>query len=309
MNKGFVIKSTGSWYKVKAENGTIITCTIKGKIRLKGIRTTNPISVGDYVDFIMEDEMGIITKIHSRKNYIIRKSSNLSKESHIIAANIDLAFIVISLRHPKTPLEFVDRFLVTAEAYSIETQLIFNKMDIYSEAELEELKVIRYIYGQAGYKSHIISAKHGENINEIKELIIGKKTLFAGNSGVGKSTLLNAIEPTLDIKTSEISDSHKTGKHTTTYSEMYELNNETYIIDTPGIRGFGIIDLDKKEMWHYFPEIFKLSDKCQFHNCTHTHEPKCAVKKALETGEVSELRYQSYLSILDDNEEKHRQML
>ena len=307
MEKGLVIKSTGSWYKVQKPNKEIIDCKIRGKIRLKGIRTTNPISVGDIVQFLMlEDGTGLITKIETRKNYIIRKATNLSKESHIIAANIDQAFIVLSLKHPTTPLEFVDRFLVTAEAYSIKAYIIFNKTDILSDEEKEDLQILRFIYKEAGYESYEISAKQGTNIDQIRNMLPGKISLFAGNSGVGKSTLLNSIQPGLELKTGDISDAHKTGKHTTTFSEMFELEKDTYIIDTPGIRGFGIIDLDKQELWHYFPEIFKESHKCQFNNCTHTHEPKCAVKQAVEEVRISETRYLSYLSILEDENEKHR---
>lgn len=308
MEKGLILKSTGSWYKVKTDGGDFVDCKIRGKLRLKGLRTTNPVSVGDVVWIDKEEDgSGIIAKIEARKNYIIRKSINLSKESHIIAANIDQVFLVLSLVNPETPLEFIDRFLVAAEAYSIPAILVFNKKDLYDEPTLEYMNILEYIYKQIGYRTLAISAKMGENISDLLKLLPGKINLFAGNSGVGKSTLLNLINPNLGLKTAEISESHKTGKHTTTFSEMFEINGGGYLIDTPGIRGFGLIDFDKEELSHYFPEIFKYSEHCQFYNCTHTHEPNCAVKKAVEEVNIAESRYQSYLNILNDQNEKYRQ--
>lgn len=314
LNQGLVIKSTGSRYIVKSVENEF-ECRIKGKLRIQGIRTTNPLSVGDIVYFSIQDElsesgkpMGIISKLETRKNYIIRKSVNLSKESHILAANIDLAFIVVTVRYPVTTLNFIDRFLVTAQAYSIPAIILFNKIDLYSNFEMETVNEWFGTYHKIGYKCLGTSIKTGQGMDELKEIMRGKISVFAGNSGVGKSSLINYIDPNLDLKTNIISEAaHKSGKHTTTFSEMFELSIGGYIIDTPGIRSFGMIDMKNDDISHYFPEIFTFSDACKFNNCTHTHEPGCAVKKAVENGDIAISRYESYLSISnDDEEEKYR---
>jgi ribosome biogenesis GTPase len=294
--------------------GIIYECRVKGKLRIKGIRTTNPVSVGDVVYFSLQDEkserglpMGVISKLHPRRNYIIRKSVNLSKESHILAANIDLAFIVATVNHPATTLTFIDRFLVTAEAYSIPAVILFNKIDLYSPSEMEKVNEWFGIYHEIGYHCIGTSVVTGQGMEELKKLMHQKTSVFAGNSGVGKSSLINYIDPNLNLKTSALSDYHKAGKHTTTFSEMFELEMGGYIIDTPGIRSFGMIDMKNDDVSHYFPEIFKLSDKCRFNNCTHTHEPGCAVRSAIENGHISPSRYDSYLGIMsEDEDEKYR---
>lgn len=307
LKQGLVIKSTGSWYTVKADDGEIHNCRIKGRFRMDGIRTTNPISVGDRVDFEVEKEADVIVNIHERKNYIIRKSSNLSKHSQIIASNIDQAFLIVTVNYPLTTTTFIDRFLAAAEAYRIPVSLIFNKIDRYRPNDKDRLYELRHTYSKIGYNCHEISAKQGTHIEYIKEILKGKINLLSGHSGVGKSTLINKIQPGLDLKTGEISEAHSQGKHTTTFSEMFELDFGGYIIDTPGIRGFGTIDMIKEEMSHFFPEIFKTSQQCQFNNCTHVHEPKCAVKAAVETGEICMSRYESYLGmILEDEGNKYR---
>ncbi|MBN2611830.1 MAG: ribosome small subunit-dependent GTPase A [Bacteroidales bacterium] len=307
METGLVIKTTGSLHTVK-KNSVKVNCKIKGNYRIKGIKTTNPVTVGDIVDFYQENEgeTGWITRIHERKNYIIRRSINLSKEAHLIAANIDQAFLIISLTMPETPLEFIDRFLITAEAYHIVSTLIFNKIDLYDKVKLEYLNHLKSIYTAIGYECIETSAVTGENIDKLKQTMQNKITLVAGNSGVGKSTLINCIDPKLNLKVDGISEYHKTGKHTTTFSEMFELEYGGYIIDTPGIKGFGIIDFEKQEIGLFFPEIFKMSEKCQFYNCTHTHEPNCAVRKAVEEGKIAASRYRSYTNILFDNNNKYR---
>ena len=307
MQEGLVIKTTGSWHSVQ-HGLKVINCKIKGNYRLKGIKTTNPVVVGDIVDFYIESksEIGLITRIKERKNYIIRRSINLSKETQLLAANIDQAFLVFTLSRPESSLEFIDRFLVTAEAYHIVTILIINKIDIYDKVKLEELKGIKNIYTSIGYECIETSAIKKTNIEILKDKMKNKINLMAGNSGVGKSTLINSIDPKLDLKVDDISDFHKTGKHTTTFSEMFALEFGGYIIDTPGIKGFGIIDFEKQEAGLFFPEIFKISAGCQFYNCSHTHEPKCAVKKAVETGVISASRYRSYVNILYDQNEKYR---
>lgn len=307
LKEGLVIKSTGSWYTVKSNDGVIHNCRIKGRFRMDGIRTTNPVSVGDKVDFEEENEANVIVKIHDRKNYIIRKSSNLSKHSQIIAANIDQAFLIVTVNYPLTTTTFIDRFLVAAEAYRIPVNLIFNKIDRYRPNDITRLGELKFTYSKIGYKCFEISAKQGIHLDVIREVLKGKINLLSGHSGVGKSTLINAIQPGLDLKTGEISEAHSQGKHTTTFSEMFELDFEGYIIDTPGIRGFGTIDMEKKEMSHFFPEIFKTSAHCQFNNCTHVHEPKCAVKGAVEIGEICTTRYESYLGmIMEDEDSKYR---
>jgi len=307
LEKGLVIKSTGSWYTVK--NGpNIIKCKIKGKFRIKGISTTNPVTVGDLVNYkiISKNNIGIITNIRERKNYIIRRASNLSREAHLIACNIDQAFLMFTLNFPETPLEFVDRFLVTSEAYHIPTILIINKIDLYDAPTLEKLISIKEIYKNAGYQCYETSVAKRINVDIIKDLMKNKINVISGNSGVGKSALINAINKNLNLKVEEISSYHKKGKHTTTFSEMFELEEGGYIIDTPGIKGFGLIDFEDNEISLFFPEIFKTSKDCQYYNCSHTHEPKCAVKKALEDGTVSMSRYRSYVNILNKDESKYR---
>jgi len=313
LEEGLVIKSTGSRYTVRSGT-TIYECRIKGKLRIKGIRTTNPLTVGDIVDFEIQDEnsesglpMGVITNLQQRKNYIIRKSVNLSKESHIIASNIDLAFILATINYPVTSPTFIDRFLVTAEAYSIPSIVVFNKVDLYNEQELVKMEQLAETYRRIGYGCLVTSTVTGQGVNEFKEMIRDKVSVITGVSGVGKSTLINSVDPKLHLKTEKISDYHKSGKHTTTFSEMFELAFGGYIIDTPGIRSFGMIDMKNDDVSHYFPEIFKVSDNCRFNNCTHTHEPGCAVRDAIDAGEISMSRYDSYMSILfEDENEKFR---
>ena len=310
METGIVIKSTGSWYLVRQTDGTIIKCRIRGKLRTKGVRTTNPIAVGDYVDYQAESntEQGLIQNIHERRNYIIRKSINLSKEAHILAANIDQAILVVTLTSPRTYTQFIDRFLATAEAYQIPSILIFNKIDLYDNALKNEMKNLINIYQSIGYTCIQAAVTKGIGVNEINAVTQGKLTLLAGHSGVGKSTIANALNPALNLRTTEISASHDSGMHTTTYPEMHPLLNGGYIIDSPGIKGFGTIDMSKDEISHYFPEVFAESANCQFYNCTHTHEPKCAVKQAVEQGTISQSRYNSYLNLLnDEDEDKYRQ--
>ncbi len=307
---GTVYKSTGSWYTVKTENGKSFECRIKGKFRLKGIKSTNPIAVGDHVDFELEtknDEVtGVINKIHDRTNYIIRKSVNLAKQTHIIASNIDQVFLIVTIDNPPTFASFIDRFLASAEAYSIKTILLFNKIDSYDDNALQELKYLSSIYRKIGYQCLEISAKSAINIDKVKQLMIDKVSMFAGHSGVGKSTLVNAIEPGLDLKTKEISNQHQQGQHTTTFAEMYDLSFGAKIIDTPGIKGFGLVDMDKEEVGDYFPEFFALKQECKFNNCLHVQEPNCAVKKGLEEGEIAYSRYKSYLQILEGEDENYR---
>ncbi len=308
MSRGIVIKSTGSWYSVKDTVGEIIDCRIKGKFRIKGFKTTNPISVGDNVDFQLDsDNKGVISKIHERKNYIIRKSTNLSKQYHIIASNIDNAFIVITLFNPTTTTAFIDRFLVTAEAHGIKTTLIFNKLDLYNDEQLKILNQIIDIYTKVGYYCLKVSAKDKYNIDILDKLTSNKTNLFAGHSGTGKSSLVNSIAPDLCLKIGDISESHYKGKHTTTFAEMFQMPNKGYIIDTPGIKGFGIIsEIKKEELHYYYPEIFKESKDCLYNNCTHNHEPNCAVKDAVAEGIISEIRYINYLTIMLDDDSKHR---
>ncbi|WP_196890906.1 ribosome small subunit-dependent GTPase A [Aureivirga marina] len=307
--KGIVIKSTGSWYQVRHEDGTIYQCRIRGKFRIKGIKSTNPVAVGDIVDFELEPkkDTAVITDIHERKNYIVRKSVNLSKRTHIIASNIDIAFLLVTIDNPPTFEGFIDRFLVTAEAYQIPTVILFNKIDTITEETQEQKEYLEAVYGSIGYLCIDVSATEGINIDEVKELMKGKVSLFSGHSGVGKSTLVNTIEPDLDLKTSEISTQHKQGQHTTTFAEMHPLSFGGYIIDTPGIKGFGIVDFEKNELGNYFPEFFELKSECKFHNCLHVNEPKCAVKEALDRGEIAPTRYNSYLQMLEGDEENYRQ--
>lgn len=302
---GIVIKSTGSWYDVKTEN-EVWNCRIKGKIRLKGIRTTNPVAVGDKVDFEIEDEnekLGVITKIHERNNYIIRKSVNLSKESQILAANIDRLYLIITLTSPKTLTAFIDRFLVSAEFYHIPVSILVNKSDLLNTPELEEeLELLTYVYQKIGYPVHAISALDEKKITFLRDEIKGKTVMFGGHSGVGKSTLINALDPNLDLKTGEISAYHKTGQHTTTFAEMFAVESGGSIIDTPGIRSFGLIHFEKEELSHYFPEMRDLLDECKFNNCIHLNEPHCAVKAALEEGEIYPDRYNNYVNMMAEDE-------
>lgn len=287
--------------------GEFVPCRLKGTFRIKGIRTTNPVAVGDRVELgRTSDGKGLITTIHPRKNYIIRKAINLSKESHILASNIDQALLMITLKAPETLSMFVDRFLVTAEAYSIPVSLIFNKMDLYDQDQLEILAVWVEAYTLAGYPCYTLSLETGRGLGKIRDLLPGKVTLLSGNSGVGKTTMINKLDPSMNLKTSEISDYHKSGKHTTTFPEMLELSSGGFIVDTPGIRGFGVIEIRKDELYHYFPELFRFSKDCQFYNCSHTHEPGCAVRKAVEEGEIGEMRYNNYLAMMESGDEKYR---
>lgn len=300
---GLVIKNTGYWYTVLTDSGEERQCKIKGNFRLKEIRTTNPVAVGDRVEILTSpDGSSFITAIKERKNYIIRRASNLSKEASIIAANLDQAMLVATLMHPQTSTTFIDRFLATAEAYRVPAILVINKIDLLSDPEdLELLEAVTYLYKSIGYRVIHVSAKTGEGVKEVEEAMKGKITLLSGNSGVGKSTLINDIIPGLDLKTGEISDVHDTGMHTTTFSEMFPLpGNSGWIIDTPGVRGFGTIEMTPQEISHFFPEIFKESANCRYGDCTHTHEPACAVLKALEEQRIAQSRYNSYLSILSD---------
>ncbi len=301
--EGIVIKSTGSWFTVMAKDGTFAECKLKGNFRMKGIKTTNPVAVGDKVDFLpdKDENAGLITKIFPRNNHIIRKATNLSKLSHIIAANIDQALLVASLYEPRTSVGFIDRFLVTAEAYHIPAILIFNKIDIYDEERFAELDKITGIYRAAGYPCYAVSARTGENVETLKAIIKNKTNLFSGISGVGKSALVNAIEPGLSLRTGIISDYHKKGKHTTTFPEMHPLSFGGFIIDTPGIREFGLVDFRKEEIAERFPEMRHFMHDCQFNNCSHIHEPRCAVKDAVERGEIPASRYESYLRIYKDD--------
>lgn len=308
MKEGVVIKSTGSWYTVKEEAGPTVACRIKGKFRLDELKSTNPVSVGDRVTFEMDDITGngVITHIHERKNYIIRKATNLSKQTHILAANIDQAILLVTINYPITTNIFIDRFLTSAEAYRIPVVLLFNKTDRYDAKHLAQMEELRAVYESIGYETRALSAKNQENLDEIRELLRDKTTLIAGHSGVGKSTLINRLEPGLNLKTRDISRFHQSGKHTTTFAEMHPFSFGGYVIDTPGIRGFGLIMIEKEELYHYFREIFAVSHQCQFHNCTHLHEPGCAVKQAVENGEITFSRYNSYISILLNKDEKYR---
>lgn len=308
---GLVIRNTGSWYIVKTNDNQLVNCKVKGNFRLKGIRTTNPVSVGDNVDIIVNsDNTGFITNIHARKNYIIRRASNLSKESHIIAANLDQAILIVTLSNPETSTTFIDRFLATAEAYRIPTIIVINKIDLLTnEDEQEYLKAIKYLYESIGYRVMETSIYDNSSLVPLKQLLEGNISLLSGHSGVGKSTLINHLIPNMNLRTAEISAVHQTGMHTTTFSEMFPVNESEngYIIDTPGIKGFGTIHFDKNQVAHYFPEIFSFSHDCRYNNCTHTHEPKCAVREALEKHLISQSRYNSYLSILEDEEsDKYR---
>ena len=307
--KGLVIKNTGSWYTVKTGDGQLIESKIKGNFRLKGIRSTNPVAVGDHVEIITNQEgTAFISAIEDRRNYIIRKSPNLSKQSHILAANVDQALLVVTVNYPQTSTTFIDRFLASAEAYSVPVILVFNKHDLLSEEELHYEKMMCTLYETVGYKCVEISAETGEGVEQLFPILKDKITLLSGNSGVGKSTLINRLIPHASQRTAEISDAHNTGMHTTTFSEMIELPEGGYLIDTPGIKGFGTFDIEKEELTSYFKEIFHFSKDCRFSNCTHTHEPGCAVIKAVEDHFIAASRYQSYLSMLEDKDEnKYRE--
>ena len=302
---GLVIKNTGSWYTVLTDDGQLLQCKVKGNFRLKGIRSTNPVAVGDRVTV---DGEGWITDIDDRRNYIIRKSINLSKQSHIIAANVDQALLVVTVNYPQTSTTFIDRFLASAEAYRVPVILVFNKADLLTADEAHYQQLLINLYQTIGYECRVISAETGEGVDELKTLLPGKITLLSGNSGVGKSTLINRLVPGVNLRTAEISDAHNTGQHTTTFSEMIRLEGGGWVVDTPGIKGFGTFDMEPEELTSYFKEIFRFSQDCRFSNCTHTHEPGCAVLKALEDHYISQSRYQSYLSMLNDKDDsKYRE--
>ena len=303
--KALVIRNTGSWYDVRTDDGQLFACKVKGNFRLRGIRSTNPIAVGDWVEF--DPSSSFITEIHDRRNFIVRRASNLSKQSHIIAANVDLACLVVTIVHPETSTTFVDRFLASAEAYRVPVCIIFNKVDLYDEAARSCLDSLMALYGSLGYACHAVSAVSGEGLDALLNELKGKTSLFSGNSGVGKSTLLNRLVPDAEARVAELSEAHDQGQHTTTFSEMFDLPDGGTIIDTPGIRGFGTFDFERAEVGHYFREIFAIGQNCRFSDCTHTHEPGCAVQAALDNNEIAESRYMSYLSILEDkDEEKYR---
>ena len=308
MEKGIILKSTGSRYRVLYGDGKIIDCSIKGKLRIKEYRTTNPVAVGDNILFEIgtQTNSGIITEVLDRRNYILRKSSNLSRYSQILAANIDQVFLMITIILPETPVEFIDRFLITAEAYRVPAKLIINKTDLYGEDELAKMEYLESMYSKIGYECFRLSLREQTNLDILKDAMRGKTSLISGNSGVGKTTLLNAFNPLLRLKTAEISGYHKQGKHITTFPEMHQMPFNAFVIDTPGIRGFGIVDMKKNEIYHFFREIFKVSKDCRFNNCLHLDEPGCAVRKAVENGEIDFLRYKSYLNIMEGDEGKYR---
>ena len=303
--QGVVIKSTGSWYIVKIDNGELLNCRIRGKFRIQDIKSTNPIVVGDKVLLSQEEDSFLIDELFDRKNIIVRKSVNLSKQTHILASNIDQAILVVTMQSPQTSTGFIDRFLVSAQAYGVDVVILFNKTDLYDKATLVLLEERRSIYEKIGYCC-LSKSTLNDDLSDIKELMKGKVNVISGHSGVGKSTLLNSIQPNLNITTQEISEQHQQGQHTTTFSEMYDLDFGASIIDTPGVRGFGLIEMDKYELGDYFVEFFKLKSNCKFNNCLHINEPKCAVKLALENGEIAPSRYKNYLKMLEQDEESFR---
>ena len=308
MEKGVVLKSTGSRYRVLYDEEKIIDCSIKGKLRIKEFRTTNPIAVGDNILFEKDSKTnsGIITEVLDRRNWILRKASNLSKHSQILAANIDQVFLMITIILPETPIEFIDRFLITAEAYRVPARIIINKTDLYGEDELTRMEFIESVYSKIGYDCIRLSLNKLSNLDALRELMKGKTSLISGNSGVGKTTLLNAFDPRLNLKTAAISDYHKQGKHITTFPEMHRMPFGAFLIDTPGIKGFGVVDMERSEIYHFFREIFLKSKECRFNNCLHLDEPGCAVRSAVETGEIAFLRYKSYLNIMEGDDGKYR---
>jgi ribosome biogenesis GTPase len=308
LEQGIVVKSTGSRYRVIYRTDRTVECTIRGRFRVMEQRATNPVAVGDKVlfEFERDGNSGIITEVLDRKNYILRKASNLSKQTQVIAANIDQAFLMITIIFPETPVEFIDRFLMTAEAYRVPANLIINKTDLYGKEEEEKMRQIISVYGKAGYECFRMSLTDNSGIEEVKEKMRDKINLLAGNSGVGKTSLLNVLEPSLNLKTGEVSDYHKQGRHITTFPEMHKMSFGGYVIDTPGIRGFGVVDMARNEIYHFFPEIFRISEKCRFNNCLHLDEPGCEVRKAVEEGIIDPLRYRSYISILGDENSKYR---
>ncbi|MGE4568366.1 MAG: ribosome small subunit-dependent GTPase A [Bacteroidales bacterium] len=303
---GRVVKSTGSWVTVQADNSEQLwVCKVKGRFRISGIRSTSPVAVGDNVEVDLPDDSstGMITAILPRKNQIVRKASNLSHESHVLASNIDQALLVVTLTHPETPIEFIDRFLVAAEAYRIPVWLIFNKIDLYSSFQMEQLSDFESLYRSIGLNTLRTSVILGQNISELAALLEGKVSLLSGNSGVGKSSLVNAVDSSCDLRTGHISEAHLTGKHTTTYAEMHRINRNGFVVDTPGIKGFGMVQMEREEIYHFFPEMFAVSEHCQFHNCLHLSEPRCAVRKAVEEGKIALSRYTSYLGIMEEFDE------
>jgi ribosome biogenesis GTPase len=303
LKKGLVIRSTGSWYEVREEDGNIVDCRIQGKFRIQGIKSTNPIAVGDWVDFeLEEDDTGVISNIHDRKNYVVRKSVNLSKRLQIIASNVDQALLMVTIASPRTSTGFIDRFLVSAEAFRIPVEIIFNKIDLLSEEERKHMNYLMWMYRKIGYPCRETSATEDIGVEAIKLLLKDKVSMISGHSGVGKSTLINAIDSNLDLRTGDVSESHFKGKHTTTFAEMFELEFGGFIVDTPGIKGFGVVDIDKKELGHYFVEIRALMANCKFNNCQHINEPGCAVMAALDRQEIPAERYANYLSIYEDEE-------
>lgn len=308
MEQGTILKSTGMQYKVLDSLGGTVDCTIRGKLRTREFEITNPVAVGDNVLFerTPEHTSGIITEVLERKNYILRKASNLSKQSQIIAANIDQAFLMITIAFPETPVEFIDRFLVTAQAYRVPSIIVINKTDLYSEEETEKMVYLENMYGRIGYECIRLSLKKNENVEVLKNKMKNKISLVSGNSGVGKTTLINILNPELHLRTEEISDYHKQGKHITTFPEMHRMPFGGYVIDTPGIRGFGVVDMERNEIYHFFPEIFRISHDCRYYNCLHLDEPGCAVRKAVEEGEIDFLRYRSYINILEGDDRKYR---
>jgi ribosome biogenesis GTPase len=308
LGKGIVIKSTGSRYRVLSETGEIIECVIKGKFRVKEVRTTNPIAVGDNVVFLADENKnsGIITEVLDRKNYILRKSSNLSRESQIIASNIDHLFLMITIILPETPVEFIDRFLITAEAYRVPASIIINKTDLYGPDEKKKMERLISVYTNIGYECFRLSLTDNTGMEPLIDKMKGKINLLSGNSGVGKTTLLNKFDPSLNLKTDKVSNYHKQGKHITTFPEMHKMPFGGFVIDSPGLRGFGVFDMEKNEIYHFFPEIFRQSRECRFYNCLHLDEPGCAVRTAVENGKIDPLRYRSYVNILYDDNRKYR---